>query len=118
MDVAYSLVAPLILVGVAGGLIFALVVPAVAPNFRRPFVAAWILSSICTSVAILVEELAISGRSPIESAARAFGVWPLRGLIVWVIRLRIHMWDHIDAAQKRKTQEEQTARYRPKNFSE
>ena len=117
MDI-YALVLPLILAGVAALLIFTLVVPAAAPRFKRPHVAAWALSSLLIGSALFIDETVVQRASLGEGLAVGASACLGLAVLVPLIWLRIHMWDLILAKQRRREQEDLTARYRPKDFGD
>jgi hypothetical protein len=117
-DAAYSLIGPLAFVGAVGGTLFATLIPWVLPRFKRPFVTAWVVSSLGLGGAIFIDEIVVQQSSLAGAVAWAIGVSMGLAIIVPLMWFRIHMWDVFFAVEERREADECNARYRPKDFAE
>jgi len=116
--VAYVLVGPLLLIGVGAGGLLAFLVPVILPRFKRPFAAAWAVSSLFMGSAMFLEHVGKDHGSFAGGLAWAAGTSAGLAVLLPLMWWRVHMWDILAAQQERRRQDDLNSRYRPVDFSE
>jgi hypothetical protein len=114
----YALVVPLGVLGAVWLLAFTCLVPWVWPKFPRPHVVAWVSSSAFIGASLFIDQIVVQGATLVSALLWFVSAALFLAVLVPLIWLRVHMWDHIFAAEERRQQADLNARYRAKDFVE